>query len=253
MPTQENSKHTLFSDKSDLYARARPSYPPEVFDFIASQAKSHDHALDCATGNGQAAIGLANHFNRVTACDVSAQQIENHKAHDRIDYVVSPAETTPFEDNSFDLVNVAQALHWFDFDRFWPEVARVLKQGGVFSSISYAWSEITPSVDAAIEKHVLDIVDPYWAPENQMCVNGYADVAFPFEKLTTPKIDIICSWSHRDCMDYLHTWSATRRCMDDKGTAFFDEASDAIAAVWGDPDELKRVMFPLTIVTGIID
>jgi ubiquinone/menaquinone biosynthesis C-methylase UbiE len=47
---------------------------------------------------------------------------------------VQSAESTTFIDESFDAVCVAQALHWFDYELFWPEVQRVLKPSGVFAA-----------------------------------------------------------------------------------------------------------------------
>lgn len=65
----ETSK--LFDDKADLYASSRPTYPKELFDFIASLVESHNEAWDCATGNGQAALGLSQVFSVVEATDIS--------------------------------------------------------------------------------------------------------------------------------------------------------------------------------------
>ena len=48
-----------FSSQADHYARYRPSYPPELFEFIIAQVKEKDMAWDCATGNGQTAKGLS--------------------------------------------------------------------------------------------------------------------------------------------------------------------------------------------------
>jgi ubiquinone/menaquinone biosynthesis C-methylase UbiE len=66
----------LFSKQSDLYARYRPTYPKELYDHILSFVKEKNTAWDCATGNGQAAVVLADHFKKVIATDISAAQIE---------------------------------------------------------------------------------------------------------------------------------------------------------------------------------
>ena len=126
----------LFCNNADLYASSRPMYPKELFDFIASLVQSHDAAWDCATGNGQAAIGMAKHFSKVEATDISKEQITSAFYSENIKYSVQSGESTNFRDNQFDLVNVAQALHWFDHEKFWGEVARVLKPNGVFVAFS---------------------------------------------------------------------------------------------------------------------
>lgn len=121
-----------FSVASAAYASGRPLYPTELFTWIASNCESHRKAWDCATGNGQAALGLAPHFECVEATDISAEQIEHCFPAPNISYSVQPAEQTMFPTSNFDLVAVAQALHWFDFERFWPEVWRTAKPNAFF-------------------------------------------------------------------------------------------------------------------------
>jgi 2-polyprenyl-3-methyl-5-hydroxy-6-metoxy-1,4-benzoquinol methylase len=108
----------LFSKQSDLYARYRPTYPKELYEYILSFVKEKNTAWDCATGNGQAAVVLADHFKKVIATDISAAQIEKAIKKDNIEYSVCPAESTPFEENTFDLVTVAQAYHWINWKEF---------------------------------------------------------------------------------------------------------------------------------------
>ena len=48
----------------------------QLFTYLASLCPAHDLAWDCATGNGQAAVALAPHFEQVIATDASAQQID---------------------------------------------------------------------------------------------------------------------------------------------------------------------------------
>src|ERR1700729_3906379 len=112
----------LFSVRSDEYAASRPQYPSELFDYIIRVCPGRDRAWDCGTGSGQAAVALAEWFVEVHATDVSAQQIANAAMHDRVHYSVQPAERTGFANGLFSLVTVAQALHWFEFKQFWPEV-----------------------------------------------------------------------------------------------------------------------------------
>ncbi len=241
---------SLFSDKSDIYARARPTYPDEIFHFIKDLCTEHKLAWDCATGNGQAAKGLANVFERVIATDISKEQIAHHLPLDNVEFSVCPAEVTPFADASFDLVNVAQALHWFDFERFWPEVKRVLKPGGVFITYAYGFFQINPEIDALVDRNIHRVIAPFWAKNNQLIMNAYRDVDFPFEKLPVPQMEIVVEWSFEQMMDYLHSWSATRRCMDKQGTDFFEHARGELQGVWGAPDTVRAVKMPMVIVAG---
>lgn len=240
----------LFDDKSDLYAQARPQYPAELFAFMKTLIPNANTVWDCATGNGQAAAGLSKVFNHVYATDISDEQIANHLRLDNVAFSVSPAERTVFANNMFDLVNVAQALHWFDFDKFWPEVRRVLKPSGAFITYGYAWFSVTPEIDALVESEVKSVIAPFWAPNNTLIMDGYKDVTFPFEKLNVPDFGIQIDWNFDQMINFLHTWSATRRCMDAQGTAFFEQASALLKQAWGDPENVKTATSPLIVIAG---
>lgn len=116
-----------FSKQAAGYAKYRPVYPPELYDFILANAPRKQAAWDCGTGNGQAANELAKTFDKVYATDISQKQIEKAVQQSNIFYSVQPAEQTNFPGNSFDLITVAQALHWFKFDDFYTELKRVAK------------------------------------------------------------------------------------------------------------------------------
>lgn len=241
---------TLFEDKADLYAASRPLYPKALFDYIASLVKTRDLAWDCATGNGQAAVGLADVFTRVEATDISKGQITNAFQRDNIRYSVQPSETTSFEDNQFDLVNVAQALHWFDYSAFWPEVSRVLKPDGMFVAFSYIWPEVSSTIDRIVRERVIDVTAPYWAPNNTLLWDQYKDVTLPFTPINSPSFELVNHWNANELINYLHTWSGTRKCMENQGTDFFDQASRDIRQAWVDPELKRPVKHPMTLIVG---
>src|ERR1044071_1842117 len=97
----------------------RPRYPQKLFEYLASVAPGRQLAWDCATGNGQAAVGLASVFDRVIATDASEKQIANAQQRERVEYRLAPAENSGLESATVDLVTVAQALHWFDMEQFY--------------------------------------------------------------------------------------------------------------------------------------
>ena len=70
-----NTDQNTFAEQSWSYASARPRYPMDLFRWISGQCESHRNAWDCATGNGQAAVALADYFAHVDATDISAAQI----------------------------------------------------------------------------------------------------------------------------------------------------------------------------------
>jgi SAM-dependent methyltransferase len=225
----------LFSVKSAEYAASRPRYPRELFEFIVGLCPDTERAWDCGTGSGQAAVALAEWFVEVHATDVSAQQIANATMHDRVHYSVQPAERTGFANGFFSLVAVAQALHWFEFTQFWPEVHRVLKAGGIFAAWTYTTPHLSTELDDIIGALLLNVIKGYWAPQNQLAWDAYAHVPFPFEELASPQVAMSLNWDLEQFIAYLETWSATRRCIDANGPAFFEHFKSEITNVWGDP------------------
>ena len=72
-----------FSDHAHRYEAYRPTYPDSLFAYLASLVPAHDLAWDCATGNGQAALGLTPHFRTIIATDASPGQIAQAHPHPR--------------------------------------------------------------------------------------------------------------------------------------------------------------------------
>ena len=212
-----------FASASDEYAAARPLYPTALYDWIASNCESHDAAWDCATGNGQAASGLSRFFGTVQATDISPEQIGQGFEAKNIIYSAQPAEATNFSDATFDLVTVAQALHWFDYGRFWPEVMRVAKPGAFFCAWGYCWfkSDADPQIDALLLRPFMELVEPYWAPNNRILWNGYRDeeIRFPFERVAAPDFAMEVDWTAEETIAYLKTWSAFKRGQRDEAVA----------------------------------
>ena len=141
-----------FSGHAPEYAKFRPHYPEELFELLASISPRHELALDCATGNGQAAVGWSGHFEKVIATDASAEQ---SKARSQINGSATGSrrrKASEIESTSVDPILVAQALHWFDLDRFFTEVKRVLEDDGVLAVSSYKVLEITPEIEVIIWK-----------------------------------------------------------------------------------------------------
>jgi ubiquinone/menaquinone biosynthesis C-methylase UbiE len=126
-----------FSRQAADYAKFRPRYPRELFEYLGSVAPCRQLAWDCGTGNGQAAIGLATVFDRVIATDASEKQISSAQPHEHVEYRVAPAENSGVQSDTVDLIMVAQALRWFDLERFYAEARRVLKPHGILAASAY--------------------------------------------------------------------------------------------------------------------
>lgn len=238
-----------FSEKSGLYAAARPRYPDALFEFIAGACLVRERAWDCATGNGQAALGLARHFAAVEATDASAQQVGSAAPHERVRYSLAPAEKTNFAPASFDAVCVAQALHWFDLDRFYNEVRRVLKPGGIVAVWGYDVMRVAPGFDGLFAQAVLGALEPYWPPQNRLLWAGYETIPFPFARIEAPRFAIEVHWTFAQFRDYVCTWSAMRGLEAAKGADYLGPAWEDLGREWG-AELSQRVVMPLHFLCG---
>lgn len=240
-----------FAQQSDQYARHRPQYPDALFVLLNQLCHGHDAVWDCATGNGQAAVGCAHYFARVEATDLSAEQIQQGQAHPRVRYSVAPAEQTPFERESFDLVTVAQAVHWFDREKFFGEVQRVLKPGGVLAVWGYGLMSIEPEIDRVMNEALLQPIDPFWASGNRLVMNGYRELSLPYPALEVgQELSMEVDWDLNQLLGYLRTWSAVKRYQSERGQDPVSQLDAALAPCWGDPAQARRVDIPLFLLAG---
>ena len=239
-----------FSRHAAEYAAARPVYPPALFEHLAGLARSHELAWDCATGNGQAAFGLAPWFRRVVGSDASETQIAECVPHEQIDFRVEPAGRTSLAAESVDLVTVAQALHWFDLDEFYGEVRRVTRRGAVLAAWCYDLMRVTPTVDAAVDRLYRDIVWDHWQPERAIVEAGYRTLEFPFDELEDPGFEMVHAWDLGRLRRYLETWSSVQRYRAARGSDPLAEIGDELASAWGDPARQREVRWPVFLRAG---
>ena len=239
-----------FSRQSADYAKFRPTYPQELFDYLGNIAPTRRLAWDCGTGNGQAAVGLASVFDSVIATDASEKQITNAALHERVDYRVAPAEDSGIESGPVDLIMVAQALHWFDLDRFYAEAQRVLKPDGVLAASAYNLLQIEPAIDEIVNRYYYEVVGSFWPPEREL-VEQFADISFPFHKIDPPKFEMTAQWNLDHLIGYLGTWSATQRFIAARGGNPLEQITDELRTVWGDPQRIRKVIWPLILRIGV--
>ncbi len=238
-----------FSTVAKQYAEARPTYPPALFDWLAGQASARDQVWDAGAGSGQASLALVEHFARVQATDISAQQLASMPAHPRITTHVG--DTSGLPDATADLVTVAQALHWFDLDAFYAEVRRVLKPDGLIAAWSYGVLRTDDkALTAAVDHLHNDIVGPYWPAERHDVENGYANLAFPFGRIETPAFTMTAQWDLHRLLGYFRSWSATARMEKATGENPIDGYAPVLEALWGDPDQPRTLTWPLMVKAG---
>jgi ubiquinone/menaquinone biosynthesis C-methylase UbiE len=237
-----------FSSQSDQYAKYRPGYPAAFFEYLNTILTGTQNAWDCGTGNGQVATVLAKMFDTVYATDISQSQLDNAARADNIIYSVQPAEQTDFPDHHFDLVIVAQAIHWFDFEKFYAEVKRTCKENALLIVIGYGILHVSPEIDAVIGRFYKNVIGPYWDKERRYIDEQYQTIPFPFKEIQMPRFSNTYAWTMEHLIGYLNTWSAVKHFTKQNGTNAVDDLRKEIAAVWMQ-DEIE-VSFPLLLRVG---
>lgn len=240
----------LFSAGADSYAKYRPTYPKELYDYILQFVGEREAAWDCATGNGQAASALAAWFHRVDATDSSAEQLKRAIPLPNVHYQVATAENTPFAADSFDLITVATAYHWLNWEAFHREATRVGKPGAVVAVWAYNILRCDDQqIDRAIRDFYFDVMYPYWDKERRHVENAYATVAFDFLPLPPKEFAIEKTWTKEDVLGYISTWSAVQHYVEQNGASPLPLLEKPLAEAWKTAGP-RTFRFPLFLKIG---
>lgn len=243
-----------FSKTAKAYREYRPTYPPELFAYLASLTTSHHLAWDCATGNGQAAVELASYFDHVVATDGSERQIENAIASPKVEYRVALAEDSGLVTGSVDLVTVAQALHWFRFEDFYAEVRRVAAPGAFLAAWSYDLMVCgNKDIDAIVHDFYWNVLvkGNYWPPERAHIEVRYATIPFPFEVLAAPSFTMRAQWTCESFLEYLGTWSAVQKYKERNGAdPVAEHVSAKLREAWKRPEAPLEFSTELILLVG---
>lgn len=239
-----------FSGHANAYAAHRPRYPDALFAWLKSVTPRRELAWDVGTGNGQVARALTEVVQRVVATDASGDQLARAVAHERIDYRTEPAERVSIESDSVDLVTAGAAAHWFDLDSFYAEVRRVARKGAVIALWSYGPRDIADAIGPAVARFQEEVLGGYW-PERINYVHArYATLPFPFNELEAPSMMMTADWTLAELKDFLATWSASQRYMQEHGRDPLDEVEPELSRAWGDPSLRKRLEWPVFLRVG---
>jgi hypothetical protein len=239
-----------FSGHAAQYAQFRITYPAELYKFLLSITPSREAAWDCGTGNGQVAADLAPHFTRVKATDISEKQLVHAAQRPNITYHTSPAEQTPFAADTFDLITVAQALHWFDAEAFHREARRVAKPGATIAEWGYGLVKINEQLDLLIQHFYTAVVGPYWDENRRHIDDEFARIPFPFAKVQQRRFEERQHWDAERFLRYLQTWSSVQRYQQQVGEKPLKLIEQPLQEMWGEGQ--REVSFPIFLRAGRI-
>ncbi|MEK7263115.1 MAG: class I SAM-dependent methyltransferase [Bacteroidota bacterium] len=238
-----------FSAQAKLYVQFRPAYPAELIAFILSVVEQKNIAWDCGTGNGQIAAALAEYFRTVYATDISERQIENALQKKNIMYRVEAAESTSFPDEFFDVITVAQAIHWFDIEKFYCNAQRTLKTNGILAVIGYSLPRADEKINAIIDDFYSRTLNSYWDAERKYIDELYQTIPFPFREISSPQFSITYEWRLENMLGYLQTWSAVQNYAKRNNVNPVHAIVNDVQQCWKE-NELKRITFPTLLRIG---
>jgi SAM-dependent methyltransferase len=238
-----------FSAYANLYAQSRPTYPHELYAWLASVVDAHHLAWDTATGNGQAAIGLAKFFERVVATDISSEQLAHAPNHPRVEYRAARAEASGLDDGCVDLVVAAAAMHWFDLPRFYEEARRVIRPGGVLAAWTYHVAHLEGPPAEVIGRFYEHRVKDYFGSGARLVDARYQTIELPGESLPAPQFHVSARWTREQMLAFVRSWSGVQTYTQETGEDATHDLVNELARAWGTADTID-VRWPIYIVAA---
>ncbi|KAK4272463.1 hypothetical protein QN277_021019 [Acacia crassicarpa] len=254
----------LFLKQAKQYSDSRPSYPSQLFSFIASKTPSHQLAWDVGTGSGQAAQSLAEIYENVIGTDASEKQLEYAVKLPNVRYEHTPSTMSMAEleqkvapEGTVDVVTIAQALHWFDLPTFYRQVKWVLKKPhGVIAAWCYKELRVTDAIDKVLDEYAVEL-KPYRDPACALMDNDYRSIDFPFETVDgaddTGPIEFVTEKEMHldDFLTYLRSWSAYQTAKDKGVELLSEDVVERFKSAWTeDGSPLKVAKFPVYLRIG---
>ena len=140
-------KESVWNFFAPIYERAMKSQK-SIYDYIykeISAAASAKNVLELATGPGMIAKHIASSAKSVTATDFAPKMIEAAKkgsVPENVSFEVADATNLRYQNDSFDLVVIANALHIIpEPEKALAEIDRVLKANGTLIAPNFTERE----------------------------------------------------------------------------------------------------------------
>lgn len=238
----------LFIQQAKQYADARPTYPSELFQFIASNTPSHDLVWDVGTGSGQAISPLAKLYKKVIGTDTSPKQLEHAPKLPNVNYFLTPP-TMSIDDlqqkvpiiaqSTVDLVTVAQAMHWFDLPKFYDLVQWALKKpNGLIAAWCYTNVSVNDKVDGVFGPFY-ENSGPFWDEARKVVEDRYRSIYFPFGPVdglahTGPfEFEVEKVMRLEEYFTYIRSWSAYNTAKERGVELLSEDVVEKFKVAWG--------------------
>ncbi|KAG5555837.1 hypothetical protein RHGRI_006477 [Rhododendron griersonianum] len=270
----------LFHRQAKNYAESRPTYPEELYEFIASKTPNHDLVWDAGTGSGQAAKSNSYSFSycfsyvfvlfmflilqfEEVGTDTSQEQLDYAPKLPNVRYQRTPPnipmselESSVAPSGTVDLVTIAAALHWFDLPTFYQQVKQVLKKPhGVIAAWTYTIPEANDDYPLANEK--FDALfrqfyadsQPYWNPARKLTDDKFRGIDFPFEPVGdganhTGPFEFTTDWviDLESFLTFIRSWSAYQTAKEKGVELLRDDVVESFKRAWSEDGVDQRVV-----------
>ncbi|KAK9111501.1 hypothetical protein Scep_019020 [Stephania cephalantha] len=256
----------LYDKQAEVYLSVRPKYPREWFSMLSALTPHHSLAWDAGTGNGQAAIDVAEFYDEVVATDVSEPQISLSMPHPKVKYIHTPPSMSDDEliamfggEGLVDLVTVASAVHWFDLPRFYSVVKRLLrKPGGIIAVWSYRHFTIDgapPSLELTMRRFIESAL-PFWNQGVSYVINEYKTLPFPFESVGLGSkgeplmLEMKQEASFEVCLGVIKSWSVISTAKEQGMDLLNEGVVKELETAWGGTDVIRTLNYKTFMLVG---
>lgn len=206
---------------------------------------------------------MSEHYKQVIATDISEEQLKHAIPHPQIRYLHTPLTMSDDElvtllggENSVDLITVASAVHWFDLEKFYPIVRRVLRNpGGILAVWCYSGIQLSPEIDLLLRTH-FERTFPFRNPNVKYAVECYKTLPFPFESVGVGsegqplELEMQKEMSFEGLLKLLKSLSSFNTAKGQGVDLLSEEVVREFESAWGGPELVRTIIYKTYMLAG---
>lgn len=228
---------------AEQYQMFRPRYHHIPFDLIRSLIR-HDFesSLDVACGTGHSTTALSKISKNVIGVDNSEAMLRQARQSSKIKFIKAEAENLPFEDSSFDFLNISMGFHWVDQKSFLKEAQRVLKKHGFLSIDHYGFSgKISQNFELQNTHH--ELFNKYLPPASSQSIYPSENLISEtnFQLVKELEYEHIISLNASEFLGLIMTWSNFQVLSSDQKDSLIQKMKDLYNRVF--ENNRKELLF----------